>query len=91
MKNVFLLLATGVIFTACNNSADSTDNKKDSLDSVANLQKKMVDSTTKEGKTELDSAGKATKQVIDSTTEMKKKALDSRDSARRADSIKRHK
>jgi hypothetical protein len=88
MKKLFSLLAAGCLLAACNNSANTADNKKDSLDSVAKAQKEMVDSTTKQGKQQLDSAGKVAKQSIDSNTKATKKLVDRADSLRKGDTVR---
>lgn len=77
MKKLFIVLAVAGAFTACNNSANTTDNAKDSLDSVAKERKEMVDSTTKATTNALDSSANARKDMIDSTTKAKKEVLDS--------------
>ena len=59
---------------ACNNSADSSSEKKDSLDSLASEKKEMVDSNAEQRK-----------DMIDSTTEQKKDAIDRMDSLNRKD------
>ena len=63
---------------ACNNSADTTADKKDSIDSVASATKEGVDSTAEQKK-----------ETIDSTAEQKKEALDRLDSLNRRDSTKK--
>lgn len=73
MKKILGILAIAGVLTACNNSADTKDNMKDSLDSVANLKKDMIDST----KNKVDSSADAQKNKIDSTTEAKKDKIDS--------------
>lgn len=70
MKRLLTILALAGALTACNNSADSTAEKKDSLDSVASEKKEMIDSSASEKK-----------DVIDSTTKQKKEAIDRVDSA----------
>jgi len=77
MKRLFLILAISGAFIACNNASETTENKKDSLDSIANEKKDMIDSSAEQKK-----------DMIDSTTEKKKDALDRRDSARRKDSTR---
>lgn len=76
MKRLFLVFALAGVFTACNNSADTTNEKKDSLDSMASERKDVVDSSAQQQK-----------EMIDSTTDKKKEALDRADSIRRADSL----
>lgn len=66
MKKLFIVLAAAGFLTACNNSADTVDNTKDSLDSVANVKTDVIDST----------ADRKIEQ-IDSTTDAKKDAIDS--------------
>ena len=78
MKKLFIVLAVAGAVTACNNSADNTAEKKDSIDSIASEKKEALDSTTQEKK-----------EAIDSTTEQKKEALDRRDSLNKKDSTKK--
>lgn len=66
MKKLFMVMAAAAFLTACNNSADTVDNTKDSLDSVANIKTDVIDSTAD-----------ARIDAIDSTTEAKKEAIDS--------------
>lgn len=75
MKQLFILLALAASMAACNNSGDTTAEKKDSLDSVANQRKDVIDSSAEQRK-----------DAVDSTVEMKKNALDRADSMRQADS-----
>jgi hypothetical protein len=70
MKRFLTIIALAGTLAACNNSADSTAEQKDSLDSLAGEKKEMVDSTAEQKK-----------DVIDSTTEQKKETLDRIDSA----------
>jgi hypothetical protein len=69
MKKLFLISLIAGAFTACNNASESTENKKDSLDSVAEEQKSMIDSTAEQKM-----------ERIDSVTEKKKDVLDRKDS-----------
>jgi len=78
MKKLFIVLAAAGFLTACNNTADTTDNAKDSLDSIENAKKEAIDSSSKEQK-----------QQIDSTTDAKKEALDRKDSANRKDTLRK--
>lgn len=77
MKRFLSIIALAGSLAACNNSADSTADAKDSLDSLANERKEMIDSSAEERK-----------DKIDSTTELKKDAIDRIDSLNRKDSIK---
>ncbi len=72
MKKFLAIIAIAGTLIACNNAADSTENAKDSLDSVAAEKKDMIDSSADQRK-----------DMIDSTTEMKKDAMDKMDSANR--------
>ena len=78
MKKIALILAITGSMIACNNSSETTENKKDSLDSVASEKKDMIDSTAEQKK-----------DMIDSTTAQKKDALDKMDSAARKDTTKK--
>jgi hypothetical protein len=74
MKKLLIVLAAAGFLTACNNSANTTSDKKDSLDSVAKEKKGMIDSTAD-----------AKKNAVDSTTQAKEKMLDKKDSAMKHD------
>jgi hypothetical protein len=78
MKKLFVSFLIAGSLVACNNSADSTGEAKDSIDSVASEKKDVLDSTTEEKK-----------DMIDSTAEQKKEALDRLDSLNAADSVKK--
>ena len=77
MKKLFIITTLIGFLVACNDAAESTDNAKDSLDSIASEKKDVIDSTAE-----------ARKERVDSTTEMKKDALDRKDSARGADTTR---
>jgi hypothetical protein len=70
MKRLLIIFAVAGSLAACNNSANSTGDRKDSLDSMANEKKDMVDSNAQQQK-----------DKIDSTTELKKDAIDRTDSS----------
>jgi len=74
MKRILVMFALAGTLAACNNSADSTSEKKDSLDSMASEKKEMVDSSAEQKK-----------DMIDSTTEKKKDAIDRMDSLNKKD------
>ena len=78
MKKLFLFVAVAGFLTACNNSASPTENKKDSLDSMASVKKDKI-----------DSSADLKKDQIDSTTKAKKQLLDKMDSLNRKDSTKK--
>lgn len=65
MKKILGVLLIAGTLVACNNSADSEANTKDSLDSIANIKKDVI-----------DSSADAKKDMIDSSTEAKKDAVD---------------
>ena len=64
MKKFLGILAIAGVLVACNNSADSATNTKDSLDSVENAKKDAV-----------DSSADATINKIDSTYDAKKDSV----------------
>ncbi|HEY0354737.1 MAG TPA: hypothetical protein VGC29_00955 [Flavisolibacter sp.] len=64
MKKLLMMAVIAAGLVACNNSAESTDNTKDSLDSIANAKKEAIDSTAEQRK-----------ENIDSLTELKKDQL----------------
>jgi hypothetical protein len=70
MKRFLLVFALAGALTACNNSGDTTGEKKDSIDSMASEKKDVIDSTAEQKK-----------DIVDSTAEQKKEALDKADSA----------
>ncbi|HWJ92277.1 MAG TPA: hypothetical protein VNR87_14270 [Flavisolibacter sp.] len=78
MKKFLGLFLVVAVLTACNNSAESTDNAKDSLDSIANLKKDVV-----------DSSADARKNAIDSVTNAKKESLDKLDSLNKKDTTRK--
>lgn len=78
-----------LLFASCSNNSSHIANKKDSLDSVARLQKRLIDSAADKSREQVDSIEKEGKQMVDSTTEGKKRQLEKLDSARRTDSIRR--
>lgn len=78
MKKLFYITVLAGFMVACNDAAESTDNTKDSLDSIANEKKDAIDSTAE-----------ARKDRIDSTTDLRKDSLDRRDSIRKADTTTR--
>jgi hypothetical protein len=78
MKRLLVIIALAGIATACNNSANSTNREKDSLDSIARNKKEKVDSNAAQQK-----------DNIDSVNQKKKEALDRADSIKRHDSLKK--
>lgn len=78
MKRILVIFALAGSLAACNNSANTTGDQKDSLDSIASEKKDVVDSTAEQQK-----------DRIDSNTERKKDAIDKMDSLNRRDSVKK--
>jgi hypothetical protein len=76
MKKFLAVLAIAGFLTACNDSASSTDNAEDSIDSTASEVKDRLDSAENTG-TLSDNATDSAKNKIDSSAEAKKDALDS--------------
>ena len=76
MKKMFLVLGIAAVLTACNNSAESTDRSKDSLDSIASLKKDAI-----------DSSADARKDAVDSLTDAKKENIEQRDSLNKKDTL----
>ena len=74
MKKLFLVLAIAGAFAACNNAADSTAEKKDSIDSIASEKKEAIDSSAEQRK-----------DAVDSSAEVKKEAVEKADSTMRHD------
>lgn len=77
MRKLLLILSIAGCFVACNEAEESIENKKDSLDSIANVKKDVIDSTAQ---SKIDR--------IDSLTEKKKDALDG-DSSNKRDTANR--
>jgi hypothetical protein len=75
MKKFLGVIVIAAALTACNDSANSTDNTKDSLDSVANAKKDVI-----------DSSANAKKEAVDSLTDAKKETVDKMDSLNKKDS-----
>lgn len=73
MKKIFFAAVIALAFTACNNSADSTADKKDSIDSTTNVKNENIDSSAEHKK-----------DVNDSIGDKKKDSLDKADSANKA-------
>lgn len=80
MKKIVLLGFIAASLAACNNSADTTSDKKDSLDSAAKVMKTAIDSTAEKKE-----------DKIDSVTEKKKEALDRADSLKHSKDSVKHK
>lgn len=78
MKKLIYFLIGITVFTACNNASDNTENKQDSLDSVANVQTQRIDSAAEQ---RIDS--------VDSAVERKKDSLERRDTVNRRDTTRR--
>lgn len=72
MKKILMAGLIAISLAACNNSGETTENKKDSIDSMAREQKNMIDSTAEKKE-----------DRIDSTAERKKDSLDRKDSLKR--------
>jgi hypothetical protein len=85
MKKTILAIALAGLLAACNNSANTTADKKDSLDSIASEKKDRIDSSAQQKVNAIDSNAKEQKAMVDSNTKEKKAMLDKRDSAMRRD------
>ena len=64
MKKLFLALSIAGALVACNNSADSTAEKKDSIDSIASAKKEAIDSSASQRKDAIDSSANVKKEAI---------------------------
>ncbi len=67
MKKFLFIFAIAGSLAACNDAANSVDDTKDSLDSVASEKKDMVDSMADNRKDMIDSTMDAKKEMVDST------------------------
>jgi hypothetical protein len=77
MKKIVLTGAVTALLMACNQAGESTENKQDSLDSVAREEKQMI-----------DSAAEQRKDRVDSLTQEQKDSLERIDSMRRSDTAR---
>ena len=66
MKKLFMVMAAAAFLTACNNSANTEADMKDSIDSAANVKTDVIDSTADAKIEAIDSTAEAKKPVIDS-------------------------
>ena len=78
MKKLFMVFVVAGALTACSNNADTTGEKKDSIDSMATERKEAIDSSAEQRK-----------DAVDSTAEQKKEALDKLDSLNKKDNTKK--
>jgi gas vesicle protein len=69
MKKLCLVFAIAGSLVACDNSADTAQQAKDSLDSVTNLQKESVEDAAKDAKENLDSTSEAVKDSVDAAVD----------------------
>lgn len=65
MKKVFLILVTAASLAACDNSANTVADKKDSIDSTASEKKEMIDSTAEQKKDKVDSTAENMKEAME--------------------------
>src|SRR5688572_324140 len=75
MKQLVLIMA--MAFLACNNSGNPTEEKKDSLDSLAKETKERIDSAADVARDRVDSLEELGKENVDSTIKVKKEQVDS--------------
>jgi hypothetical protein len=73
MKRILAMFLLAGSLVACNNSGETTGDKKDSLDSMATERKDMVDSTADQKKDMIDSSTDRKKDSLDRIDSMKKK------------------
>jgi hypothetical protein len=73
MKKFLGIVIIAAALTACNNSADSTNRAKDSLDSVAGVKKELIDSSADAKKDAVDSLTNAKKEVVVKSDSLNKK------------------
>jgi hypothetical protein len=66
MKKLFLVFAVAGFLTACDNAADGDNSTKDSLDSVENAKKEMIDSNAAQAKDSVEQIIDAKKDMVDS-------------------------
>jgi hypothetical protein len=73
MKKLFLLLSIAGFLASCNSSADTTGEKKDSLDSIASEKKAAIDSSADQRKAQVDSTTKEKKEAVEKLDSLNKK------------------
>jgi hypothetical protein len=73
MKKFIGIVIIAAALTACNNSAESTSNSKDSLDSIANAKKDVIDSNANAKKDAVDSITNAKKETVEKMDSLNKK------------------
>lgn len=69
MKRFLGIVAIAAVFVSCDNTANSDQKIKDSLDSITKLQKESIDKSSEEAKENLDSINNAKKEVVDSVVD----------------------
>ena len=73
MKKILGILAIAGVLTACNNSGNSTEAAKDSVDSAAKEQTQMVDSSANATTNAIDSTADAKKDSVNASADSTKK------------------
>jgi hypothetical protein len=71
-KRFLLIFALAGSLAACNNSADTTGEKKDSIDSMASEKKDVIDSSAEQRKDMVDSSAEKKKDALDRADSLKK-------------------
>jgi hypothetical protein len=66
MKKLFILFVVAGFFASCDNAAENGQTTKDSLDSVENAKKEMIDSSATEAKDSIEQRIDAKKEMVDS-------------------------
>lgn len=66
MKKLFFLFVVAGFVASCDNAADSGQSVKDSLDSIENAKKEMIDSAASEAKDSIEQRIDAKKEMVDS-------------------------
>lgn len=70
MKKFLGILAIAGTLAACDNAANSEQRTKDSLDSVENAKKAMIDSTAEQRKDSIEQNIEAKKDMVDTMNRM---------------------
>ena len=72
MKKFLGIFAISGMLVACNNAADSTDNTKDSLDSVEKAAKDTIENVSDRAKDSVDATMDAAKDAVDAKDSLTK-------------------
>lgn len=75
MKKLFAILFLAAIVASCDNSANSEQRMKDSLDSITNLKKESINQAAEQAKDTIEQSNDSLKQRIDSVADKTRDSL----------------